>query len=121
MRFDGLLDLVKGKAEFTPKTRSSPRLRVGSPRGNIAPDLDQFLCQERDKQFPIKPSAGTAVVPHGYVPQLGEALQSLEHQFNLPTPRKTTRHSPNCPTLDRVRNRERREMRLPYAEYATKL
>ena len=45
--------------------------------GNIAPDANQFLCQERDKQFPIKPSAGTAVVMLGHVPQLGKALQSL--------------------------------------------
>jgi hypothetical protein len=53
--------------------------------GNIAPDADQFLCQERDKQFPIKPSAGTAVVMLGHMPQLGKALQSLKHQLNLPT------------------------------------
>src|SRR5580692_5414377 len=36
-------------------------------------------------QFPIKPSAGTAVVMLGHAPQLGETLQSLEHQLNLPT------------------------------------
>ena len=42
------------------------------------------MCQERDKQFPIKPSAGTAVVMFGHVPQLGKALQSLKHQLNLP-------------------------------------
>src|ERR1039458_8436955 len=53
--------------------------------GNIAPDANQFLCQERDKQFPIKPSAGTAVVMLGHVPQLGKALQPLKHQLNLPT------------------------------------
>src|SRR6266849_5054859 len=53
--------------------------------GNIAPDADQLLCQERDKQFPIKPSAGTAVVMLGHVPQLGEALQSLKYQLDLPT------------------------------------
>jgi hypothetical protein len=53
--------------------------------GNIAPDANQFLCQERDKQFPIKPSAGTAIVMLGHVPQLGKALQSLKHQLNLPT------------------------------------
>lgn len=63
-----------------------PRRREWVTRGgNIAPDADQFLCQERDQQFPIKPSTGTAVVMLGHVPQLGEALQSLKHQLNLPT------------------------------------
>jgi hypothetical protein len=49
------------------------------------PDADQFLCQERDHQFPIKPGAGTAVVMLGHVPQLGKALQSLKHSSILPT------------------------------------
>ena len=53
--------------------------------GNIAPDADQFLCQERDKQFPIKPSAGTALVMFGNVPEVGKSFQSLKHQLNLPT------------------------------------
>lgn len=52
--------------------------------GNITPDANQFLCQERDQQFPIKPSSGTPVVMLGHVAQLGEALQSLKHQLNLP-------------------------------------
>src|ERR1700693_691551 len=42
------------------------------------------FCPERDKQFPKKPSAGTAVVMLGHMPQLGKALQSLKHQLNLP-------------------------------------
>jgi hypothetical protein len=42
------------------------------------------LCQERDKQFPIKPSAGTAVVMLGHMPKLGKALHALKHELNLP-------------------------------------
>src|SRR6266567_8149369 len=85
VRFDSLLDLAKRETEFTGRTTWSPTPRVGSPRGNISPDADQFLCEESDKQFPIKPSAGTATLMLGHVPQLGEALQSLKHQLNLPT------------------------------------
>jgi hypothetical protein len=62
-----------------------PRREWVARGGNIAPDADQFLCQERDQQFSIKPSTGTAVVMLGHVPKLGKALQSLKHQLNLPT------------------------------------
>jgi hypothetical protein len=48
-------------------------------------DADQFLCQERDEQFPTKPSTKTVVVMFGHMPQLGKASQSLNHQLNLPT------------------------------------
>jgi hypothetical protein len=81
VRFDSLLDLVKRETELAQRTTWACAARVVARGGDIAPDANLFLCQERDKQFSIKPSAGTAAVMLGHVPQLGKALQSLKHDL----------------------------------------
>ena len=85
VRFDGLLDLVNAKLNSRDGLHGPPLRESVARGGNIAPDAEQFLCQERDKQFPIKPSAGTALVMFGNVPEVGKSFQSLKHQLNLPT------------------------------------
>jgi hypothetical protein len=54
-----------------------PCAESGSPEGKYRAHTDQFLCQERDKQFPIKPSAGTAVVMLGNVPSCARLFSRL--------------------------------------------
>ena len=55
-----------------------------APGGNVAPNADEFLCEQSDKQFPIQPSTGTAVIVLGNVSNPGEALQPFKQQFDLP-------------------------------------
>ena len=83
LRLDRLLDLVEGETEFTPSTGGLILERV-PPGGNITSDSDEFLREESDKQFSIKPCAGTPFVMLGKVAQLRDGFQAPEDEFNLP-------------------------------------
>ncbi len=86
MRFDGLLDLVKGEAEFPPGARWSFTLDCVALGGNVAPNADGFFCEQGDKQFPVEPSARTAGIMLRHVSYQHKTLQPLEEQFDLPPP-----------------------------------
>jgi hypothetical protein len=52
-RFNALLDLMEGEAEFTPPARRSVDWMECVLRGNSATNPDQFLGEEGDEQFPV--------------------------------------------------------------------
>ena len=45
--------------------------------------VDQLLHQQRHEQFPVEPCLGAVVVVLRHVPQLGQRLEALDHQFDL--------------------------------------
>jgi hypothetical protein len=84
MRFDGLLDLVKGEAEFPPRASWSFTPELRSSGGNVATNGDEFFCEQGNKQFPVEPSARTTGIMLRHVTYQRKTLEPLEQQFDLP-------------------------------------
>ena len=55
-----------------------------SPGGNGAGMNDEFLDQQSNQHFAVKPSPGALGIIFGKMAQLGNLFEALENQFDLP-------------------------------------
>ena len=64
--------------------RGRYRRQVVSPGGNRGGMVDEFFRQQRHQQLAVEPRLGTFGVMFRHMPQLGQRLETLEDQLDLP-------------------------------------
>jgi len=82
-RIDGALHLMQHELELTPVTLIW-RFRTSYPQGKTTRALDEAFGDKGHKEFSIQPCLGALLILLGEMSQLGQLLEALEDQLDLP-------------------------------------